>query len=55
MHTYLFAQRGAPFLEVVDLELLAADKVYEFAFIGAPIKLRGASGAPFRPIAIPIR
>ena len=55
VHTYLFAQRGALILEVLDLEALAADKVYEFAFIGAPLKLRGASGAPFRPVAIPIR
>lgn len=54
VHTYLFAQRGALILEVVDLEALAADEVYEFVFIGAPLKLRGASGAPMRPVAIPI-
>lgn len=54
VHTYLFAQRGALILEVVDLESLAADKIYEFAFIGAPLKLRGATGAPFRPVAFPI-
>jgi kynurenine formamidase len=55
VHTFLFAQRGALILEVVDLEALARDKVYEFVFIGAPLKLRGASGAPLRPVAIPIR
>ena len=54
VHTYLFAQRGAIILEVLDLEQLAADKVYEFVFIGAPLRLRGASGAPLRPVAIPI-
>ena len=55
VHTYLFAQRGVLILEVIDLEALSADGVYEFAFIGAPLKLRGASGAPSRPLAIPIQ
>ena len=55
VHTYLFAQRGAMILEVLNLEKLAADRVYEMVFIGAPIKLRGASGSPVRPLAIPIR
>ena len=55
VHTYLFAQRGALILEVVDLEALAADKVYEFAFIGTPLKLRGGTAGPLRPVAIPIR
>jgi kynurenine formamidase len=35
-------------------EGLAADGVDEFAFIGASLKLRGADGAPMRPIALPI-
>lgn len=55
VHTYLLAQKGVMILEVVDLEDLAADGVYEFLFIAAPLKLRGASGAPMRPIAIPIK
>jgi len=54
VHTYLLAQAGVMILEVVDLEELARDAVYEFVFIGAPLKLRGASGAPMRPIAIAI-
>ncbi|WP_394827833.1 cyclase family protein [Pendulispora albinea] len=55
VHTYLLAQRGIPLIEVIDLEALARDRVYEFAFLGAPLRLRGASGAPFRPIAFPLR
>jgi kynurenine formamidase len=43
------------FLEVVNLERIARDKVYEFAFIGGSLKFRGASAAPMRPLAIPIR
>ena len=42
-------------LELVDLEALARDAVYEFAFIAASLKLRGADAAPLRPIAIPLR
>jgi kynurenine formamidase len=42
-------------LELVNLEELARDRVYEFAFIGASLKLRGADAAPMRPIAIGLR
>lgn len=55
VHTYLLAQQGATILEVVNLEELARDRVYEFAFIGASLKLRGASAAPMRPVAFPLR
>jgi kynurenine formamidase len=41
-------------MELVELEGLSKDKVYEFAFIGGSLKLRGADAAPMRPIAIPI-
>jgi kynurenine formamidase len=54
VHTYLLAQQGAFILELLDLEALASDKVYEFAFIGASLKLKGADGSPMRPIAIPL-
>ena len=55
VHTYLEAERGVTIIEVLDLEALARDKVYACVFIGAPLKLRGATGAPMRPLAIPIR
>jgi kynurenine formamidase len=54
VHTYLLAEKGVMFIEQIYLETLAADKVYTFAFIGASMRLRGASGAPMRPIALPI-
>ncbi len=54
VHTYLLAQQGAPILELVYLEDLARDRVYEFAFIGGSLKLRGADAAPIRPIALPL-
>jgi kynurenine formamidase len=55
VHTYLQAEKGVAIMEVVDLEALSRDRVYEFAFVGASLKLRGASGAPMRPIALPVR
>jgi kynurenine formamidase len=55
VHTYLLAERGIMFMEQMSLEELAKDEVYEFAFIGASLKLKGASGAPMRPIALPVK
>lgn len=55
VHTYLLAERGIPIIEVANLEELARDRVYEFGFIAASLRLRGASAAPFRPIALPLK
>ncbi|WP_327437995.1 cyclase family protein [Pseudomonas donghuensis] len=55
LHTYLLAMQGAPIIELVNLEGLSKDRVYEFAFIGASLKLRGADAAPMRPMALPVR
>ncbi len=55
VHSAMLSQRGVPIMQNVNLEQLAADRVHQFAWIGAPLKLRGADGAPMRPIALPIR
>jgi len=55
LHTYFLAQHGTLILELVYLEDLSQDAVYEFAFIGGSLKLRGSDAAPIRPIAIPVR
>lgn len=52
VHTFLLGEQGMPIIENLNLEAPARDRVYEFAFIGTPLKLRGASGAPIRPIAM---
>ena len=54
LHTYLLAQQGAPILELVFLEDLADDEVYEFAFVAGSLKLRGSDAAPLRPVALPV-
>lgn len=55
VHTYLLAEAGVPIMEVLNLEHLAADEVYEFAFVGACLRLSGATGSPIRPLAFPLR
>lgn len=55
LHTYLLAEQGTPIIELVQLEALARDELYEFAFIAGSLKLRGADAAPLRPLALPLR
>lgn len=55
VHTYMLAEAGVPILEMAFLEDIASAQLYEFVFFGACLKLRGATGSPIRPIAMPIR
>ena len=55
IHAYMFATAGAQIIEVVDMEEIAAEKQYEFAFLGMPLKLRGATGAPMPSYAVPLK
>ncbi|WP_326837501.1 cyclase family protein [Amycolatopsis rhabdoformis] len=54
-HCHFLAEAGVPMIELVNLEELARDGVDEFCLIAAPIRLRGASGSPLRPLAMPLR
>lgn len=54
VHTYLLAEKGVMFMEQMYLEDLSTDKIFEFAFLATSLKLRGASGSPLRPVAIPV-
>ncbi len=55
VHTYLLAECGVPIIEVIDLEELSVRRLYEFAFVGACMKIRGATGGPMRPLALPFK
>lgn len=55
VHTYLLAEAGIPMIEVVNLEELAEEGCHEFCFIGAALKLRGATAGPMRPLALPLQ
>ncbi|MDB5349940.1 MAG: Cyclase [Planctomycetota bacterium] len=52
VHQWLLVRHGIYNMENLDLEALARDKVYEFAFIFAPLRLKGATGSPGNPIAV---
>jgi kynurenine formamidase len=51
-HLYLLPQKGIYIMENLNLEELAQDRQWEFAFIAAPMKLQGATGSPLRPLAL---
>lgn len=51
-HAYLLPQKGIYILENVNLEELARDRCYSFAFVGIPLKFQGATGSPLRPLAL---
>jgi kynurenine formamidase len=55
VHSYLLAERGVSMVEALWLEELAKDQVYEFLFIASPLKMRGATASPIRPLAISIQ
>jgi kynurenine formamidase len=55
VHCYMFATAGCQIIEVVNMQEIAAEKMYEFAFIGFPMKIRGATGAPMPSVAVPMR
>jgi len=52
VHVHLLVESGIHIIECLNLEELAADGVAEFLFVGVPMKIRGATGAPVRPLAL---
>ena len=51
-HLILLVREGIYIIEALNLEALARDGVREFAFACLPLKLRGGTGSPVRPIAL---
>lgn len=55
-HLIAIRDMGMPLAEILDLETLAADcaadGIYEFLFVGAPLPFSHAVGSPVNPIAI---
>ena len=53
VHVYLLVQQGVHILEFNNLERLAADRVYEFAYILTTNAIRGTvAGTALRPLAL---
>jgi len=51
-HIKLQTKRGIWNLENLDLSQLVADRAYEFLFVWAPLKMKGATGSPGNPMAL---
>lgn len=51
-HLILLVRHGIYIMENLSLEDLARDRVYEFLFVCLPLKMRGVTGSPIRPIAL---
>lgn len=52
VHLILLVERGIHIIENLDLERLAAERVYAFLFVCLPLKFVGGTGSPVRPIAV---
>jgi kynurenine formamidase len=45
-------QNGIQIMEMLNLEELAREEIFQFLFIALPLKIKGGAGSPIRPIAI---
>src|ERR1700745_3148422 len=52
VHVHLLVESGIHIIECLNLEGLAAEKIYEFLFVASPLKIRGGTGSPMRPFAV---
>jgi kynurenine formamidase len=52
VHVHLLVENGIHIIEALNLEELARDRIYEFVFVAAPLKIRGGTGSPIRPLAL---
>jgi kynurenine formamidase len=52
VHRVLLVEAGINIIEVMDLRPLAPTDRHEFGFVLAPLKIRGATGSPVRPLAL---
>lgn len=51
-HMQLQTRRGIWNIENLDLTQLVEDQAYEFLFVWAPLKMKGATGSPGNPVAL---
>ena len=52
VHQHCLAEAGVHLVENLNLATLVEEDIYEFCLIMLPVKLKGATGCPVRPIAI---
>lgn len=51
-HSVLLFESGIHIIENLWLEELAKSGISEFLFVASPLRIRGATGSPMRPIAV---
>jgi len=52
VHQLLLVENGIHIIEVMNLDELARDSVSEFLFMVSPLKIKGGTASPVRPIAV---
>ena len=52
VHIHLLVESGIHIIEALNLEILSAEGVTEFVFVAAPLRIRGGTGSPIRPVAL---
>lgn len=52
VHVHLLVKNGIHIIECLNLEELARDGVKNFTFVALPLKIRGGTGSPIRPVAL---
>jgi kynurenine formamidase len=52
VHVHLLVESGIHIIECLNMEELAAAGVHEFLFVAIPLKIRGATASPIRPVAV---
>ena len=52
VHVHLLVECGIHIIECLNLEQLAAEHRHSFLFIATPLKIRGGTGSPIRPLAL---
>jgi kynurenine formamidase len=52
VHVHLLVENGIHIIECLNLEELAASGAREFLFVAAPLKIKGGTASPIRPVAL---
>ena len=55
VHVHNLVEKGIFIMESMNLEELAAAEAYDFTFVALPLRIRGGTGSPIRPVAIVTR
>lgn len=52
VHVHLLVDNGIHIIECLNLETLSASGNTSFQFVALPLKIRGGTGSPIRPVAV---